>query len=109
MDTQPFAPAWGSTVSVNNSTSETAAVDLPKNCRQLVLTNTSETSRVHVMLTPYLDEGDTPTGVAPTTGTGLPVLPGSQIRITVGPGCKVIRTIATEANGAILITPGNGD
>lgn len=103
-----FAPAWGSTVSVTNATSATAAVVLPKSCDQVMLTNTSSTARVHVMVTLYLDEGAVPTGEAPTTGTGLPVQPGAQIRVTVGPGCKVIRTIATAADGNIIITPGNG-
>lgn len=109
MDPRPFAPAWGLTTSVNNAAAATAAVELPKSCEQVVLTNTSLTARTHVMVTTYLDEAGVPTGTAPTTSTGLPILPGGQIRITVGAGCKVIRTIATAADGAIVITPGNGD
>lgn len=105
---KPFAPAWGNTTSVDNATSATAAVVLPKSCEQIVLTNTSATSRAHVTVTTY-QEPDVPTGDAPTTTSGLPILPGTQIRVTVGPGPKVIRTIATEADGAIILTPGNGD
>lgn len=103
-----FQPAWGATTSVTNATSATAAVVLPKTCDQVLLTNTSATARVHVYVTTYLDESSVPTGTAPTTSTGLPILPNSQIRVTVGPNCKVIRTIATAADGVILITPGDG-
>lgn len=106
---KPFAPAWENTTVVNNSASATAAVVLPKACEQLVLTNTSLTARTHVVVTNYPTEGSPSTGTEPTTSNGLPILPNSQIRITVGPGPKVIRTIATAADGAIIITPGNGD
>lgn len=109
MDSRPFAPAWGSTTSVSNSATATAAVVLPKSCEQVVLTNTSTTARTNVMVTTYATEGSPPTGDAPTTSTGLAILPGGQIRITVGPGNKVIRTIATAADGEIQIVPGNGD
>lgn len=109
MSNKPFAPAWGSTTSVTNAVAATAAVVLPKECQQVLLTNTSASARVHVYVTPYLDEATVPTGTAPTTSTGLAILPSGQIRITVGPGCKVIRTIATAADGTIQILPGNGD
>jgi hypothetical protein len=108
MNVRPFAPDWGSTTSVTNAIAATAAVVLPKNSQAVVLTNTSSTARVHVMVTTYFDESTVPTGTAPTTSTGLPILPNSQIRVTVGPGNKVIRTIATAADGVILITPGDG-
>lgn len=108
MDQRPFSPAWGSTTSVANATSATAAVVIPKDRDGVVLTNTSATARVHVMLTNYESEASVPTGIAPTTSTGLPILPGQQIRIHVGPGLKVLRTIATAADGNIIITPGSG-
>lgn len=102
-----FAPGWGSTVTVTNATSATAAVVLPANAQEVLLTNTSSSARVHVYVTTY--EGATaPTGVEPTTSTGLPILPGQQIRVRVGSYNKVIRTIATAADGEIIITPGNG-
>lgn len=103
-----FEPAWGDATSVSNATSATAAVVLPKTCQQVVLTNKSSSATVNVMLTRYLDESDPPTGTAPTTSSGLAVLPSSQIRITVGPGHKLLRTIASAADGTIEILPGNG-
>ena len=109
MSERPFAPAWGHTTSVTNNTSATAAVVIPKECQQVVLTNKSTSATVNVMLTPYLDEFDVPVGTAPTTSTGLAILPSQQIRITVGPGFKVIRTIADAVDGTIEIMPGNGD
>lgn len=100
-----FIPAFGDTTSVTNATSATAAVQLPRQCDNVLLTNTSSTARVHVIITPF-DGVSAPTGVAPTTSTGLPILPGQQIRIGIDRGGNVIRTIATAADGAILITPG---
>jgi hypothetical protein len=108
MDQRPFAPSWGQTTSVTNATSATAAVVLPKNRDCLVLTNKSTTATVNVMLTTYDDEVSPPTGTAPTTSTGLAVLPSGQIRIYVGPGLKVIRTIASAADGTIELLPGTG-
>lgn len=109
MSSSPFQPAWGNTTSVTNAVAATAAVVLPKSCNQVLLTNTSASARVHVAVTVYNDESAPPTGTAPTTTSGLPILPGGQIRVTVGANCKLIRTIATAADGLILITPGNGD
>jgi len=102
-----FAPSFADTVVVTNATSATAAVDLPAGCEEIALTNTSATARVHVLATPYFGVV-VPAGTAPTTSTGMPILPGQQIRIRVGAGRKVIRTIATAADGSIIITPGNG-
>lgn len=103
-----FSPAWGSTTSVTNAIAATPAIALPKNCNAVVLTNTSATARVHVALTQYQREGDVlPTGDEPTLTNGLPVLPNSQIMIYDGSGLSVLRTIATAADGNIIITPGN--
>lgn len=102
-----FSPAWGSTTSASNATSATVAVVLPKDCDTVLLTNTSGTARTHVYVTGYLDESSAPTGTAPTTSTGVAILPNSQRVIYVGPGLKVIRTIATAADGNIIITPGH--
>ena len=103
-----FSPAWGRTTSVTNATSATAAVALPKTSDEIALANTSATAIVYVMITPYMDEATVPTGTAPTSTTGFPVLPSSQVRLHVGPGLKVIRTIASAADGSIIITPGVG-
>jgi len=102
-----FNPAWGSTTNITNATSATAALVLPKNCDTVVLTNTSATARVHVMLTTFANEATVPTGTAPTTNDGLPILPGAQIVIEVGRNLNLIRTIATAADGNLIVTPGN--
>lgn len=103
-----FSPAWGSTINIVNAITATTAVALPKNANALVLTNTSATARVHVALTQYQSEGDVlPTGTAPTTSDGFPILPNQQVFIYVGPGLSVIRAIATAADGNLIVTPGN--
>ena len=103
-----FSPAWGSTISITNDTTATAAVAIPKQASALVLTNTSATARVHVLLTEYQSEGGAlPTGEVPTTSNGLPILPNQQIMVYVGPGLSVVRTIATAVDGAIIVTPGD--
>jgi len=103
-----FSPAWGSTITIANALSATAAVSIPKNCNAIVLTNTSATARVHVALTQSQSEGDAlPTGDAPTTASALPILSGSQIVVWVGSGPSVIRTIATVADGDLIVTPGS--
>lgn len=107
-ETRPFAPVWGKTITVANAATATAAVSLPSDCDQIVLTNTSATARTFVRVTPHLNEGSPPAGDAPTVTADFPINPGAQIRLTVGPGPKVIRTIASAADGNIIITPGNG-
>jgi len=102
-----FSPAWGSTTNITNATSATAALVLPKNCNAVVLTNTSATARVHVMLTTFANESTVPTGTAPTTNDGLPILPGGQIVVYCGPNLNLIRTIATAADGNLIVTPGS--
>lgn len=103
-----FSPAWGRTTSVTNAVAATAAVVLPKTSDEVALSNTSPTAIVYVMITPYLDEATVPTGTAPTPTTGFPILPSAQVRLHVGPGLKVIRTIASAVSGEIIITPGVG-
>lgn len=107
-DIRPFAPAEGKTTTVANATSATAAVEIPASCDTVVLTNSSLTAITFVRVTSYGSDSDTATGVAPTATTDFPILPASQIRRYVGPGRKVIRTIASAADGNIYITPGSG-
>lgn len=103
-----FSPAWGSTITILNDVTASAAFVLPKNCNALLLTNDSTTGRTHVIVTPYDSEGGpVPTGIAPTTSTGLPVLPFQTTMIYVGTGPAVIRSISTAVDGVLLITPGN--
>lgn len=101
-----FAPAYGSVTSVTNAISATAAVVLPKNCDMVELYNVSATATVYVRVTTYQDEASPPTGDAPTATKGYPVGPSQRTRIYVGPGCKLIRTIASAADANILIIPG---
>lgn len=105
-----FTPKEGATVTVNNATSATAQVVLPKDCTEVLLTNTSTSAIVYVRVTSYLDY--TPpvdaSANAPTTTADFPVLPLSQVRRGVGEGYKFIRTIASAADGTIKITPGSG-
>lgn len=102
-----FTPAWGSATSVSNSAAATAAVTLPFDSDSVLLTNTSATARTHVMMT-YYPDGVIGAGTAPTTSTGIPILPSQQIRVAVPIGAKVLRTIATAADGNIIINPGKG-
>lgn len=104
---QVFNPGWGSEFSITNAITASAAVDLPVTSREVALTNTSATAEVRVFVTAY--EGvTTPAGTAPTLTTGMPIQPGQQIRIGVGTGRKVIRAIASAADGTLMVNPGNG-
>jgi hypothetical protein len=104
---QVFNPAWGNATVVANSATATAAVNLPISCTEVALYNTSATALTVVYVTPY-ESATVPTGTAPTTSLGMPVPPGQLIRVRVGPGAKVIRTIASAADGNIWIIPGRG-
>lgn len=108
MDARLFAPAEGKTTAVTNATSATAAVAIPSDCNMLALTNSSATAIVFVRVTYYGSASDTMTGTAPTATTDLPILPLQQARRYVGPGFKVIRTIASAADGILYVTPGTG-
>lgn len=105
--TDIFSPAWGLTFSTPNAITATAAAVLPKNCVDIAIANTSATAIVYAMVTSYESEAVVPVGTAPTAGTGFPVFALSQVRVNVGAGCKVIRMIASAADGATIITPGN--
>ena len=109
MSRRAFTPAFGGTTYANNSATATAQIVLPQNCEEVVLTNTSLTARVHFLVTAY--QGTTPpadaAGNAPTLTTGICVLPNSQIEIGVGSGGKIIRSIASAADGVYGVNPGN--
>ncbi len=107
-DVRAFQPVGGETVAVANSATATAAVDLKTTWDTVVLTNSSTSATAYIRVTQYLDAASIPAGDAPTTTTDLPILPLSQIRIFVGIGLKVIRTIASAADGTLYITPGRG-
>jgi len=115
MDVRAFTPAEGGTITVANATSATATVAIPYDCDTVVLTNTSTTAISFVRVTYYNSALDAAsavsgnTGTAPTATADIPILPGGQIRRGVQKGkAKVIRTIASAADGNLHITPGTG-
>lgn len=101
-----FSPAWGLTFSISNSVTATAAVNLPVQFPDILISNTSSTAVVYVSVTGYEYNSALPTGTAPVVGQGMPIMPLTQIRFRAGTGNKVIRTIASAADGATIITPG---
>lgn len=107
MDVRAFQPVGGQSVTVVNAVAATTAVALAQSWDTIVLTNTSSTAISYVRVTQQQDSTAI-TGDAPTTTADMPILPLSQIRIFVGIGLKVIRTIASAADGNIIITPGSG-
>lgn len=103
-----FIPAEGKTTTVANSATATAAVEIPFDCDAIVLANSSATAITFVRVTYYASATDTMTGNAPTATVDFPILPASQIVRGVQSGKhKVIRTIASAADGNIYITPGH--
>jgi hypothetical protein len=106
---QVFTPAWNA-VPIANSATATAQVALPSSCFEVALYNSSATALTVVRVTSY--EGAVPpvdgTENAPTMSLGFPVPPGQLIRLRVGAGNKIIRTIASAADGNIWVIPGNG-
>lgn len=103
-----FVPAEGATTAVNNAVAATSAVTLPFDCNAIVLSNSSATATSFVRVTYYNDVSDIGDGDAPTTTTDIPIFPGQQILRYVQKGKhKVIRTIASAADGVIYITPGS--
>ena len=103
-----FDPAWNTTTAVTNSASATAAVAMPHSASSVLITNTSTTARVHISMTYYPNGIISGSGTAPTTTGFLPVMPGGQIRVALPIGTKVLRTIATAADGTTFLTPGRG-
>lgn len=108
MNGRIFSPAEGKTTAVTNSASATAAVEIPYDCNAILLSNSSATATSFVRVTYFGLATDTMTGVAPATTTDIPILPGQQILRYVQKGKhKVIRTIASAADGITYITPGS--
>lgn len=107
-EVRPFYPLGGRSVTIANAVaSATPGVPLQQTWESIVLTNTSTTAIAYVRLT----QQDTPTAIngdAPTATADLPILPMSQIRIWAGVGLKVIRAIASAADGNLIVTPGDG-
>lgn len=107
----PFNPGENNTIAQANATSS-AGGSLPDWASQVVLTNTSTTATARFVCRTLNSPADAgPTAVVPSGSTlgSMPILPGQQIRITVAKGPKKYATIASAADGALEITPGEGN
>jgi len=104
---QAFAPAYSGITSVTNAISATAAVVLPKSCTALMVYNVSASATVYVRVTSYQDEASPPTGDTPTATNSVPIGPSGRVCLYIGPGCKLVRTIASAANANVMLIPGN--
>lgn len=103
-----FIPVEGRTSVVANAAAATAAIELPYDSDAVVLANTSTTATTFVRVTYYLAASEIGAGDAPTVSADFPVLPSTQVVRAVQNGKhKVIRTIASAADGNIIITPGH--
>src|SRR3546814_270110 len=107
MSIKPFMAKAGGSITVANATSASALAELDPDCEQIVLTNTSATAIAYFRCDNLADRSATPP--QSTVATGFPVLPASQIRVTVGMGWKKFSVIASEADGSLILSPGQGD
>lgn len=107
----PFDPGINETIAQANATSSAGGA-LPESANVVALHNTSATATAYFVCTP-IRTGDTPVAaVVPVAGGAVgsfPVPPGAQIRVSVPEGMKAYRTIASAADGNLLITPGRGN
>ena len=106
----PFDPGINETIAQANAISSAGDV-LPEDANVVALYNTSATATAYFVCTP-IRTGDTPVAaVVPSGGTrgSMPVPPGAQIRVTVPVGMKAYRTIASAADGILMITSGRGN
>lgn len=103
----PFDPGNNSTIAQANAITSAGGA-LPDTASTVVLTNTSATATAYFT---YLRGQTAATAIIPVGGTlgSMPILPRQQIRITVNTGPKTYATIADAADGALLITPGDGN
>lgn len=108
----PFNPGgYNNTIFQANATSS-AGGSLPDTCSQVALHNTSATATAYFVCRTLNSPADAgPTAAVPADGVlgSFPVPPGAQIRVTVGRGPKKYATIASAADGALEITPGEGN
>ena len=108
---QPFQAADGATIAQPNATSS-AGGSLPDNAAQVALYNSSSSATVYWSCRSLNSAADAgPTAVIPVSGTlgSQPIPPGAYLRLTVGRGPKKYATIASAADGNLLITPGEGN
>jgi len=106
-DIKPFQPKPGGSIVVPNAVTASAAALLDDTADQVALTNTSATAIAYWRCDNLSQSSDPVTAV--TTATGFPILPGTQIRLTVGFGWKKFTVIASAADGNLIVSPGKGN
>lgn len=107
---RPFDPGLNETILQANAITSQGGV-LPEDCGTVALYNTSATAVAYFVCTPTTGGVAPIAAVVPAGGVpgGFPVPPGQMVRITVPIGQKAYRTIASAADGNLLITPGRGN
>lgn len=106
MDLKPFQPKAGGTIAVANATSASTPALLDPTCDQVVITNTSATATAYWRCQAIWADSDTVASA--DAAKDFPILPASQIRLTVGEGRKKFSVVASAADGSTLVTPGKG-
>jgi hypothetical protein len=107
----PFDPGLNQTIAQANALAS-AGGSLADSANVVVLYNTSATAVAYFVCTPTVTGGSTLAAVEPVAGGAVgsfPVPPGVQIRVAVPEGPKTYRTIASAADGNLMITPGRGN
>ena len=107
---RPFDPGINDTIAQANAVTSQGGT-LPEDCGTVALYNTSPTAVAYFVCTPTTGGVAPIAAVVPSGGTpgGFPVPPAQMVRITVPIGPKAYRTIASAADGSLLITPGRGN
>lgn len=104
---RPFYPVRGASFAVPMTGAASTPRELPESARSVVLSNTSTETIAYVRISPN-DEAE-PAISASAAGGDMPVMPLSQIRITLPANRKSISIIADAGDGALIVTPGTGD
>ena len=105
----PFDPGVNETIAQANAVTS-AGGTLPEDCNVVALYNTSASAVAYFVCVPTIGR-TAEAAVVPSGGTlgSLPIPPGQMIRISVPNGPKAFRTIASAADGNLLISPGRGN
>lgn len=101
---RPFNPIEGATIKVANSVTASAVANLPESADVVAITNADTAAIVFFRCQP-LDQ--TPT--VAVADTDFPVLPNTQVRVSVPAGRKQFSVVASAATGNCYITPGIGN
>ena len=104
---KPFQPVPGGTIKIANATSASSPQQLPKECDQVSIYNSSASALAFVCISGI--DRLTDTGRSAVVDKDLTVPPGALIRVTCAYNYKTISVIASEADGSIYVTPGHGN